>query len=231
MRHRPGRLLATAALLLASCSTPGGQAVQAPRLTPITQQPHTAETTPGTATTTTTPSLTFVPRPSAGAPMPAVSAWVEAAPPADESDFHSAARDGAATPLGADIAFVTPLEESRCMTDAGTLSCLIDLAAPLPQPADSYGKWVPGWVDFDGMSVRVGSSHGDPGPFARGDGPILEYGHSLRFGDYLCRSDPGGLVCVNFAHQSGVRMGSAGVEPFGCLHPDTEAGTGEKFTC
>lgn len=166
--------------------------------------------------------------------MPAVVAFVEAGQPADPAGFHTATRDGAVTQLEQDIAFVTPLAETQCITDtqaAGALTCLVDLADPPAQPADSYGKWVGGWVDFDGTTVRVGSVHGDPGRFTLGTGARLDYGRTLRFGDYRCRADPAGLLCINFAHQSGVRLADSGIEPFGCLQPSEEAGIGQKFSC
>ena len=69
------------------------------------------------------------------------------------------------------------------MTDskssAGALACLVDLKNPPPRPEDAYGEWKGGWIDYDGMSVRVGSVHGDPGRFAAGSGPELPYGQSL----------------------------------------------------
>ena len=60
------------------------------------------------------------------------------------------------------------------------------------------------------QSSHVGSVHGDPGRFAAGTGPELPYGQSLAFGDYRCRSDQAGLVCVNYAHQSAARFSDAG---------------------
>jgi hypothetical protein len=166
--------------------------------------------------------------------MAAVAAWVEAGQPADPAGFHTATRDGAVTSLDQDIAVGTPLAETQCITDAqagGALACLVDLASPPTRPPDSYGKWVGGWVDFDGATVRVGSAHGDPGRFALGTGAQLDYGRTLRFGDYLCRADPAGLLCINFAHQSGVRLADSGIEVFGCLRPAEEAGIGQKFNC
>ncbi len=42
------------------------------------------------------------------------------------------------------------------MTDvkrgAADLACLVDLTDPPPQPADTYGAWKGGWVDFDGAT-------------------------------------------------------------------------------
>jgi hypothetical protein len=80
--------------------------------------------------------------------------------------------------------------------------------------------------------VQVGSVHGDPGRFDAGTGPELPYGQSLAFGDYRCRSDQAGLVCVNYAHQSAVQLSDAGVQTFGCLQPATAPPQiGEKFSC
>jgi hypothetical protein len=80
--------------------------------------------------------------------------------------------------------------------------------------------------------VRVGSVHGDPGRFVAGSGAELPYGKSLAFGDFRCRSDQAGLLCVNYAHQSAARFSDAGVEPFGCLQPATAPPQiGEMFSC
>jgi hypothetical protein len=122
------------------------------------------------------------------------------------------------------------MTDSRYAGDA--LACLVELTNPPPRPADVYGEWKGGWVDFTGPTLDVGSAHGDPGRFSRGTGPELPYGQSLTFGDYRCRADQAGLFCVNYAHQSAVRFSDAGVEPFGCLQkvsppPDI----GEKFSC
>jgi hypothetical protein len=234
---RTGLVVAAILLLTAGCSAAGDEhATETPRLTPLTRPPATANP----STTTETPgetalSTTVAPtRPAAGAPLPDVAAWVDAGQPADPAGFHTATRGAAVTQLDQDIAFVTPLAETQCITDmraGGALACLVDLEDPPAQPADSYGKWIGGWVDFDGTTVRVGSAHGDPGRFALGTGARLDYGHTLRFGDYRCRADPGGLVCINFAHQSGVRLADSGIEPLGCLQPAQEPGTGQKFSC
>ncbi len=174
--------------------------------------------------------------PAPGAPMSAVIAWIEAGAPADPGRYHSASRDGDATDLGQDVAFVTPSTKTNCMTDAqnssGALACLVDLANPPPRPDDVYGEWKPGWIDFDGTSVQIGSVHGDPGRFAAGTGAELPYGQSLAFGDYRCRSDQSGLFCVNYAHQSAVRISDQGVQPFGCLQPATAPPqVGQLFKC
>lgn len=112
------------------------------------------------------------------------------------------------------------------------LACLAQLTTPPPRPETAYGEWKGGWVDFDGTALQVGSARADPGPFVYGDGSELADGSTLSIGDYRCRADQAGLFCVNYAHQSAVRFGSAGIEPFGCLKsvppPD---GVGEAFRC
>lgn len=173
--------------------------------------------------------------PAAGTPMSRVIKWVEAGTPAEPSGFHTATRDGQPTNLGEDIAFVAPSGSARCATDknlGGQLACLIK-ADDLPsKPADVEGQWIPGWVDFAGETVDVGSLHGDPGRFGYGDGAQLAEGKSLAFGDYRCRADATTLVCVNYAHQSGVLLNSSGVEPLGCLKPvPPPVGVGRQLRC
>lgn len=163
-------------------------------------------------------------------------AFIEAGRQADTAQYHSATREGRTTQLGQDVAFVTPSGKSNCMTDSansdGALACLVDLADPPPRPPDLYGEWKGGWVDFPGPSIEVGSAHGDPGRFSNGTGAELPYGDTLAFGDYRCRSDPAGLFCVNYAHQSAARLSDAGVVPFGCLQTVTPpADIGERFSC
>ncbi len=187
-------------------------------------------------------------RPAAGAQISDVIAWIEAGHPADPARYHSATRDGVTTQLGNDIAFSSasgpsgpagPQGSGRpvdCMTDSkhtgGALACLVDLTNPPPRPATAYGAWQGGWVDFDGSKLQIGSSHADPGPFLSGHGPALADGDSLSFGDYRCRADQAGVICVNYAHQSAARFSNAGIEPFGCLRsvppPD---GVGIAFGC
>lgn len=77
--------------------------------------------------------------------------------------------------------------------------------------------WQPGWIEFSGTELSVGSLRGDPGPFASGTGAELAAGRSLAFGESRCRSDGAGLYCVNYAHRSAVRIAADGVMPFGCL--------------
>ena len=122
------------------------------------------------------------------------------------------------------------------MTDAkhGSpgLACLVNLIDPPPQPADVYGAWKGGWVDFDGDSVEVGSAHGDPGRFAAGQGAPLPVDRSVSFGDFRCRTDTSALVCVNFARRTAVYYSDAGIETFGCARQSTPSpGIGVQYTC
>jgi hypothetical protein len=165
-----------------------------------------------------------------------VIAWIEGRKPVDAAAYHEATRDATTTQLGDDIAFTTPSDKTTCMTDSkyhsGALACLVKLSDPPPRPADAYGEWVGGWVDFDGASITVGGLHGDPGRFTKGDGPQLPYGESLKFGDYQCRANQAGLYCVNYAHQSAARLSDAGIVPFGCVKQVTPpADVGVKFIC
>jgi hypothetical protein len=237
--HRPASLadmriavLIAASVLVGGCSQ--GVGGNAEKTGPSLSAPtRTTTSTPRTTTPTTT---TVAPTPQPGAAIADVIAFVQAGGPADAASYHSATRDGATTQLGDDVAFTTPSGKSTCMTDSknfgGALACLVDLTDPPSQPPDVYGQWKGGWVDFPGPSVEVGSAHADPGRFSSGKGQELAYGNSLAFGDYRCRSDPAGLFCVNYAHQTAARFSDAGIVPFGCLQkvappPDI----GEKFSC
>ncbi len=122
------------------------------------------------------------------------------------------------------------------MTDAKhnapALACIVNLTDPPPQPPDVYGQWKGGWVDFDGSSVEVGSSHGDPGRFGYGQGPQFPPGKSLSFGDYRCRTDETVLVCVNYAHHSAVRLSADGVDTYACARQvSPPAGVGVRYAC
>ncbi|KKW62856.1 MULTISPECIES: hypothetical protein [Mycolicibacterium] len=223
---RMAGLIAVLVLLTGCSQSVGGEAE---RIEPIPPSPSRATTTTPTTTNPAEP-------PQAGAPVADVIAWIEAGDPADAAQYHVAFRDGVTTQLGDDVAFRTPSSTSQCMTDAkngdGALACLVDLADPPPRPADAYGEWKGGWVDYDGATVSVGSVHGDPGRFTAGVGPELPYGQVLEFGDYRCRADTVGLFCANYAHQSAVRLSDAGVEPFGCLRPETAPPqVGQLFSC
>lgn len=225
-------VLIAASVLVGGCSPGGGG-------NPEKAQPSLSAPTRTTISTprTTTPTTTATARaPEPGAQIADVIAFVEAGRPAEAASYHSATRDGATTQLGDDVAFTTPSGKSNCMTDSknfgGALACLVDLSDPPAQPADVYGQWKGGWIDFPGPSIDVGSAHGDPGRFTSGTGQELAYGNSLAFGDYRCRSDPAGLFCVNYAHQSAARFSDAGVVPFGCLHKvSPPQDIGEKFSC
>jgi|SRR5689334_17190194 len=216
-----------ASLLVAGCShTTGGHSEPAgnPSQTPA------GAATPGSKPQGPTAA------PAAGAAISDVIAWIEAGHPADPGRFHTATRDGAATPLGDDIAVTVLAGKVSCMTDAkhtgAALACLVSLTNPPPAPATAYGHWQGGWISFDGMNLQVGSARADPGPFINGNGPELANGDSLAFGEYRCRADQSGLYCVNYAHQSAAKFSPAGIEPFGCLKstppPD---GVGTAFSC
>jgi len=223
-------VLFAASLLVAGCSQLSGTPPRATQLTPITPSratgsvPATSTSQPGTSSSA----------PAPGAPVAEAIDWVEAAGPVDGADFRVALRGGTTTALGDDVAFTTPFG-ANCMTDAKHgrgLACLINLIDPPPQPADVYGAWKGGWVNFDGGSVEVGSAHGDPGRFAAGQGAPLPVDRSLSFGDFRCRTDTSALVCVNFARQTAVYYSDAGIDTFGCVRQSTPpAGIGVQYTC
>lgn len=222
-------VLIAAAVLLAGCAQ--GVDGQAQRQQSAATPPSATSRTP-----TVTGSPTPAPPPGASAPIAQVIAWIEAAPPAAADDFHSVDRDGASTDLGADTAFVAPAGAAKCMTDRradGALTCLVDLSAPPPRPAEVYGEWKGGWVDFPGATLTVGSAHGDPGPFTDGFGAELPGDQALSFGDYRCRAGADALFCVNYAHRSAARLGASGVTAYGCLQPVTPAppDVGMRFSC
>ncbi|OJZ74601.1 hypothetical protein BRW65_07740 [Mycobacterium paraffinicum] len=217
--------LLAASSLVAGCShTVGGQSQQ-------TQTPTSAVSSPS-GSKPPAPSAA----PAAGASISDVIAWVEAGHPADPGRYHNAIRDGAATPLGNDVAFTAAAGKASCTTDSKhtgpALLCLVSLTNPPPEPTTSYGDWQGGWVTFDGVNLQVGASRADPGPFINGNGSELANGDSLSFGDYRCRADPDAVYCVNYAHQSAARLGPAGVDPFGCLKPaPAPDGVGTAFSC
>ncbi|MBY0443097.1 MAG: hypothetical protein K2Q25_13350 [Mycobacteriaceae bacterium] len=214
-------LLIAASLLIAGCSpSPTGPAKR------------TGSSAPSTAAASS-PAPNAPNAPKQGGSITDITSWIEAGHPADVAHYHSATRDGVRTELGADIAFSA--DTVTCMTSVqhtGALVCLIDLANPPPPPATSYGAWKGGWVDFDGVSLQIGSAHADPGPFLSGKGTELARGDALSFGDFRCRSDPGGVFCVNYAHRSAVRLAGAGIATFGCLRPVSPPdGVGQQFSC
>jgi hypothetical protein len=54
----------------------------------------------------------------------------------------------------------------------------------------------------------------------------------LAFGDYRCRADAAGLFCVDYAHQTAVKLSAAGVVGFGCLQKATApADIGLRLSC
>lgn len=222
--------LVAVSLLVAGCSQADDGVAE--RIKPV---PSTSVATTPSRPSTTPPTSTKPAQPTQpGAPIGAVIAWIEAGRPADAGAYHFAARDGQTTELGEDVAFRSGT--TNCMTDSrntgGALACLVDLTDPPPQPAEVYGQWKGGWVDFAGPTLEVGSAHGDPGRFAVGTGAELASGDALEFGDYRCRADPAGVFCVNYAHQSAARFSDSGIEVFGCLQKVTPpADIGIKFSC
>lgn len=224
--------LVAASLLVAAglvgCSDSTGGQPHPTALTPITP----SRSTGSTPATTTTSSLAA---PPTGVPIAQAIKWIEAASPVDAAQYHVALRGGVSTNLGDDVAFTTPAG-TTCMTDAKHnapgLACLVDLTNPPPPPPDVYGQWKSGWVDYDGATVLVGSAHGDPGRFANGQGAELPVDKSLSFGDFRCRTDSDALYCVNYAHQSAVRMAAGGVDTYACAQQITPpAGIGLKYVC
>ncbi|SON63766.1 hypothetical protein MSIMFI_05297 [Mycobacterium simulans] len=219
--------LVAVTLLIAGCSHGAGDRAGHSQ----TSSPVTTSTVSSTSKPSATASV-----PAPGAPISDIIAWIEAGHPGDPARYHNASRDGVTTQLGSDVAFSASGGAVACMTDSkhtgDALACLVKLTNPPPAPATAYGEWKAGWVGFDGTNLQVGSARADPGPFIFGDGPELMTGDSLSFGDYRCRADQAGVVCVNYAHQSAARFSPAGIETFGCLRsvppPD---GVGTAFNC
>ena len=213
-------VLVVASALVAGCSsTVGGNQTSSSALT---TPPSVASTTSKAPATTPTPA-TGTP-PVAGAAIAEVIRWIEAGTPADPGAYRSVTLDGVTKEMSDGVAFTTAGTEANCITNSyadGALACLVKLTDPPPRPPDFPSAWKNNWVDFPGTSVDVGSPHGDPGPFIDGSGRELPAGQSLAFGDYRCRADPGGLFCVDYAHQTAVKLASAGVEGFGCLQKTT----------
>jgi hypothetical protein len=229
MRVAP--VVVVALVLVASCSeNVGGR----PSAGSSTTTPTASRTLAAPSTTKTAPAQGV---PAAGSPIADVITWIEAGEPADPAAYHSATRDGSVTRLqNGDVGFTAPSGKASCMTDSmfssGDLACLVQFVDKPKQPPAVQMEWVGDWVEYEGPTLTVGSVHGDPGRFIYGDGPQLPNGKSLKFGDYQCRSDQSGLLCVNYAHQSAARISDAGVEPFGCLQkvPPPED-IGVKFSC
>ena len=236
-------LIAVSALVAGCSQHPAGQ-TGATQLTPITHGSPKAGASPSgssSASSSASPSASSsassgsAEAPAKGASAAEAIAWVQAGPPVDDADFRVALRNGATVSLGEDTAFTTPFG-TTCMTDlkrvASGLACLVNLTDPPPQPADVYGVWKGGWVDFDGAGVRVGSAHGDPGRFNVGNGPPLPPGGSVSFGDFRCRTDASVLVCANYARQTAVRYSDDGIEVFGCSRQNPpQAGIGIQYSC
>lgn len=228
-------LIAVTALVAACSQSVGGEAERsgAPLSVPPSSTTVTTDVPPR-------PSPAAGAPPGEGAPIDEVIAWTEAGSPADPDAYHEAYFDGVTTRLGDDIAFTAPSGASggttQCITDealsSGGLICLLDLDAPAPRPEGVEGEWKAGWIDYPGASMQVGSLHGDPGPFVKGSGARLTEGQSLAFGDYRCRSDAAGLLCVNYAHRTAAWISADAVVPFGCLQPVTPPPeAGPSFSC
>ena len=233
-------LIAATALVAACSQSVGGEAEPSASLSaapPSTTPPSSTSSTP----TSTVPAPGATGRaPGSSAPIDEIIAWIEAGTAADPGAFHEAYLDGTINSLGDDIAFTASSGAregtTQCMTDAtyneGALTCLVDLASPAPRPTGGEGMWKPGWIDYSGTSVQVGSLRGDPGPFIKGVGPLLADGQTPAFADNRCRADASGLFCVNYAHRSAVQISTAGVVPFGCLQsvaPPPQIGA--TFSC
>lgn len=231
-------LLVGPLLLVAACShSTDGEAQRSqstPASTAATSGRPGTSAQPGTAAQST-PTAAAPVAPPPGVPIAEAITWVEAGEPADAAEFKIALRGSTTTQLDSDTAFTTPAG-TTCMTDAKhqvpALACIVNLDDPPPQPPDVYGQWKGGWVDFDGTSIEVGSSHGDPGRFSYGQGAPLPTGKSLSFGDYRCRSDESTLICLDYAHHSAVRLAASGVDAYGCAREVTPpAGIGIRFAC
>ena len=210
-------LVAASALVAGCSSTVDGNQTSSSALT--TPPPPTTSSTTSKAPTST-PTSSAAAAPAAGAAIAEVIRWIEAGAPADPGDYQSVTLDGVTSPKDDGVAFTTEDTEANCLTNTyadGALACLVKLANPPPRPPDFPSAWKNNWVDFTGTTVDVGSPHGDPGPFIQGSGRELPAGESLAFGDYRCRADPAGLFCVDYAHQTAVKLASGGVEGFGCL--------------
>ena len=225
-----------ASVLVTGCANQPDTRIGTGQLTPITPSRAAVTPAPGASPAPGTPfPAAATAAPDASAPIADVIAWVEAAGSVDGADFGIALRNGVTTPLAEDVAFTTPAGTS-CMTDtrhgSTALACLVNLIDPPPQPADVYGAWKGGWVDFDGAAVQVGSAHGDPGRFGAGQGTPLATEGSLSFGDFRCRTDTSTLTCVNYANRTAVRYDDAGIETYGCTRePSSESGVGIRYTC
>jgi hypothetical protein len=190
---------------------------------------------PPTSTTATQPP------PGPHATPAALAAWIQAGAPVDPVAFHTVSVRGTVTALSdpADVAFHPPGTDDGNRTLSGcatafsyspALNCLPPLRERPPRP-DVPSQWVNGWVTFDGALITVDSIHGDPGPFNNGVGQPLNYGQTITFGDYQCRSDPTDIYCASCAHHSGLAMSTA-LTPYGCVRlPIPPRHIGEQFIC
>ncbi|TXH08377.1 MAG: hypothetical protein E6R04_11055 [Spirochaetes bacterium] len=170
-----------------------------------------------------------------------LSSWVKEGVPQDVATFHTATMDGEVSELkdDGDVAFRLPgavrgRELKGCITDfanSDTLTCLPPLSSPVRKPRKVEGHWMGNWVEFNGKTLTVGSSHADPGIFMQGSGNALAFGHSLAFGNYRCRSDMTGLYCLNDATRTGFRISNT-ITAYGCTQvADVPYGIGAKFEC
>jgi hypothetical protein len=224
-------LAIAASALLAGCSTGSDSSAESTAPTPTTGSSTSSISTKPPVAPTSQPASA----PQRGAAIADVIRWVEAGAAADVGGYHSMTRGGESTALGDGVAFTTAGTEANCVTDerqGGALACLVKLADPPPRPPGVETAWKDNWVDFPGTTVDLGSPHGDPGPFIAGTGAVLPPGQALAFGDYRCRPDASGLFCVDYAHQTAVKLSAAGVEGFGCLQKVTPPeGIGVRLSC
>lgn len=230
-------LLIAASALVAGCSSgvneTAGRAEREPTTGTATSSnpPKTSLATPTATPSTSAPTSP----PGQGAAIGDVIRWIEAGTPADAADFRTMTRDGVATPLEDEVAFTTAGTEANCVGNddqGGALACLVRLTDPPPRPPGIETEWKANWVDFSAAGVDVGSPHGDPGPFGDGTGAQLRPGQVLAFGDHRCRADAAGLFCVDYAHQTAVKLSTGGVEAFGCLRKvAAPADIGLRFSC
>ena len=224
-------LLIAVSALVAGCSSGTGGSADRSEAGTSTSSSATKSSTP----TSTKPSAAPTTAPKQGDAIADVIRWIEAGTPADVSGYHSMTRGGETTALGDGVAFTTAGTEANCVTNRfqdDALACLVKLTNPPPRPSGIESAWKNNWVDFTGAGVDVGSPHGDPGPFGDGTGAELPTGQTLAFGDYRCRADTVGLFCVDYAHQSAVKMSAGGIDAFGCLQKVTPPpDIGLRFSC
>jgi hypothetical protein len=224
--------IAAIAVLLAACTHPPHSAA------PISSGPQSATTS--TARSSTPPPTATQPPPAPHATPAALAAWIQAGTPVDPNAFRTVSLRGTVTTLAdpADVAFRLPGphnddDVADCATERSVnsiLACFAPLKNP-PKRPHYPGQWESDWVTFDGASITVGSFHGDPGPFNDGSGKPLNYGDTITFGDYQCRSDPTGMYCMSRSHHSGLAMSST-VTGYGCVKlPKHSEFVGKQFKC